>query len=63
MAVLVAADADLLEADVVVEEVETVRRANESMFTPWACGLGEDKIVGQADRCSDIIPELIVELI
>jgi len=32
------------------------------MFTPWACGLDEPEEAG-ADRCTDIIPELMVELL
>jgi hypothetical protein len=33
------------------------------MLTPWACGLIDDGEAGAADRCADIIPELMVELI
>ena len=33
------------------------------MLTPWACGLLDEVGTGDADRCVDIMPELMVELI
>lgn len=33
------------------------------MLTPWACGLIDETVNGDDDRCTDIMPELMVELI
>jgi hypothetical protein len=37
--------------------------ADSPMLTPWACGLIDEVGAGDPDRCVDIIPELMVELI
>ena len=53
----------LLAEDTIVPADDEVRPVvPEPMFTPWACGLDEPEEAG-ADRCTDIIPELMVELL
>jgi hypothetical protein len=63
MAVLIEAGAVVVEADVVLGDFEPALRPSEPMFTPWACGLHDDAIACDDDRCKDIMPELMVELI
>jgi hypothetical protein len=35
----------------------------EGALTPWACGCTDDASVCNDERCADIVPELMVELI
>jgi hypothetical protein len=35
----------------------------EAALTPWACGCTDDPVVCNDERCADIVPELMVELI
>jgi hypothetical protein len=37
-------------------------RITAPMFTPWACGLDEAS-EASSERCSDLMPELMVELL
>ena len=53
----------LIEADVVVEELKALLPPSQPMYTPWACGLDDDAVDCDDDRCRDIMPELMVELI
>ena len=57
MQLLVAGDADAAP-----DEVPFSAQA-DPMLTPWACGFPDDSSVCTADRCADIVPELMVELI
>lgn len=50
------------ETDTAPDEVPFSAQA-ETMLTPWACGLQDDSTQCTADRCADIVPELMVELI
>lgn len=52
----------LVETDAVPDEASDPG-ARGAMLTPWACGLEEDAAGCDADRCGDIMPELMVELI
>jgi hypothetical protein len=35
----------------------------EGALTPWACGCTDDPVVCNDERCADMLPELMVELI
>ena len=45
------------------DDAEATAHPDSPMLTPWACGLIDEVGAGDPDRCVDIIPELMVELI
>lgn len=53
----------LLPEDTIVPADDEARAPGAGpMFTPWACGLDEAG-EASADHCTDILPELMVELL
>ncbi len=42
---------------------DTTAHSGSPMLTPWACGLIDEVGTSDPDRCVDILPELMVELI
>lgn len=62
MLVLTNPDAVPNDADADAGSEATVH-PDSPMLTPWACGLIDEVGTGDPDRCVDILPELMVELI
>lgn len=57
----------LTEADAARDEVDATAQTDvatrDQMLDRWACGFADEAEAGDHDRCADIIPELMIELI